>query len=75
MDGAGTKCAYCHQITGSQHILVVFSALINEPIFVQCDQTSCIQCLRKLTEYIKLTGKKIGDFQPGDVNLMHKGKC
>jgi hypothetical protein len=49
--------------------------LINEPVFVQCDQTSCIRCSQKLTEHIKSTGKKIGDYQPGDVDLAHEGEC
>jgi hypothetical protein len=31
--------------------------------------------LGKLAEYIESTGKKIGDFQPGDVDLTHEGKC
>jgi hypothetical protein len=75
MDGAGTKRAYCHRITGSQHILAVFSALTSKPIYVQCDQTSCLRCSRKLTEHIKATGKKVGDYLPGDVDLTHEGKC
>jgi hypothetical protein len=52
-DGGGETRAYGHHITGSQHCLILFSLVTNEPIYVQNDQISCKQCSLAFTRSIK----------------------
>jgi hypothetical protein len=75
MDGAGATRAYNHRITGDQHIFAIFSCVLQLPLYVKVDQTSCTRCSRKVTKYMLEKNIKAVDIAAGEINFEHEGPC